>query len=675
MPVKQIARKFHTLDLALSTGGLYVGGLIDIGYGPQRHGEGTRYYKDRETIAYEGSYKYGRWDGYGKRFAADGRLIYEGYFYNDLYHGRGTLYGDNGEYYEGEWVDGLKDGPGTYVKQDGEKYMGNWKKGKYHGKGELHNKEGTLIFKGTHKYGIRVGECYFLDEYNGEVFDGNHIDGILHGQAKYVDSHGNSYEGSWNMGTREGYGKSVNRDGSKYVGQWKSDEKNGDGEDIDKDGYNLKGTFVNGYLENYGILYYPNKAIAYEGEFKKSKFHGLGEIFRGDGILVYSGTFKNGKYDGYGNCYMANNGYYYGYWKNGLRHTGNSELITVEEEEEEGEEEDDGDKFKTGEFRDEHGWVYSGEWVNDKRHGKGKLYDQHGALVYDGEFVNNIVNGEGHHHYTSVMMRGSDFKGTFINGKKEGDGILTYKDGTVLYKGTYVHDTWHGEGEWQDLYGTWYKGTFVLGKRTGSGEVQLSNGHFYKGDFLDGKYHGKGVLVKRKVVCDGYFKNGEYLESNDEREERLKLEEKERKRRELKKNAIAEQMRRRDAALKRRADAKAKAMSKLSNWGDDNDDMEDINEANERIMAEEQEKQRLLKIEEDRKKKEEEAKRAAETPEEEILPSLAKQKRLDILNKRGSRALNRKKIPRKHGKGVSETMEMKKIERKSMLQLPKLNSP
>ena len=46
-----------------------------------------------------------------------------------------------------------------------------------------------------------------------------------------------------------------------------------------------------------------------------------------------------------------------------------------------------------------------------------------------------------------------------------------------------------------------------------------------------------------------------------------------------------------------------------------------------------------------------------------------------MLNKRGSRALNRKKIPRKHGKGVSETMEMKKIERKSMFQLPKLNSP
>ena len=76
-----------------------------------------------------------------------------------MYHGRGTLYGDNGEYYEGEWVDGLKDGPGTYVKQDGEKYTGNWKKGKYHGKGKLHNKEGTLIFKGTHKYDDEDNPC------------------------------------------------------------------------------------------------------------------------------------------------------------------------------------------------------------------------------------------------------------------------------------------------------------------------------------------------------------------------------------------------------------------------------------------------------------------------------------------------------------------------------------
>ena len=43
----------------------------------------------------------------------------------------------------------------------------------------------------------------------------------------------------------------------------------------------------------------------------------------------------------------------------------------------------------------------------------------------------------------------------------------------MVYKGAYVKDQWHGEGEWQDLYGTWYKGEFENGRRTGNGEVLL----------------------------------------------------------------------------------------------------------------------------------------------------------------------------------------------------------
>jgi len=684
MPVKAKppeARKFHTLGLALETGGLYVGGLIDMGIGPQRHGEGTRYYKDKTTIAYQGSYKCGRWDGYGERFGSGGRLIYKGHFSNDLYHGKGTYFGDNGEYYEGDWFEGLKHGMGIYVKQNGEKYVGTWKQNRYHGPGELHNNEGTLVYKGTCDNGIRVGKCYYLNEATGEIFDGQHAEGVLHGEAKYVDENKNSYEGTWNMGVREGYGISVQNDGSKYIGQWKNDMKNGEGADTDKDGYTLKGIFTDGYLEEDGTLYFPNKAVAYEGEFQKSKFHGLGEVFRGDGALIYSGTFINGKYNGYGNLYMENNGYYYGYWKNGLRHTGHIKKDIDKDEDnnsppidggmandarlhDEGEEEDE----MVGEFRDGHGWVYSGEWINDERHGHGKLYDSSGALVYDGKFVHNVASGKGQFYYNSTMMKGSDFKGTFINGKKEGFGILTYKDGTVVYKGTYVKDVRHGEGEWQDLYGTTYKGIFINDKRTGDGELQLNNGDFYKGSFEDGKYHGRGVLVKRNALCDGYFEHGKYLESDEERIKRLQSEELEMKRRELKRQAIAEQMRRRDAALKRRADAKAKALAALSNWGEDEDD-EDINAANERILAE-SEKKKHQEI------ASEEAKQATieETPENEALPSLVQQKRLDLLTKRGSRALNRKKIPRRHGKGVSETEEIKRIERKSLLSLPKIGT-
>ena len=497
-----------------------------------------------------------------------------------------------------------------------------------------------MIFKGTNKDGVKSRNCYYVNEETGEVYDGEYVDGRLHGKAIYIDGDGNKYKGDWHKGKRHGYGIYTSPNGSKYRGQWKDGIKHGSGEDTDTDGFILKGNFVNGYLENDGILFYPNKGIAYEGEFKKSRFHGLGEAFRGDGMKVYSGTFKHGKYNGYGNFYMENGGYYYGYWKDGLRHTGHGEKVETGLEDEEIDEEE----FKTGEFRDENGWVYHGEWIHGKRHGKGKLYDENGHLVFEGQFVNNIVNGTGQHYYTSTMMGGSDFKGTFIDGRKEGFGTLTYKDGTVVYKGTYVKDQWHGVGEWQDLYGTWYKGDFENGRRTGNGEVQLSNGNFYKGMFENGKYHGKGVLVKRNTVCDGYFENGKYLESDLERVQRLKLEEEERKRREQKIKAVRERARLRDEALRRREAARAKASAQMASWGDDSD-VEDINESNARMFEEIEEERKRLEVEEKAREKERLQKEATlvEYPEEKPLPSILNQARIDMLAKRSLRAIKRKK--------------------------------
>ena len=660
---------YHTCDLDLSTGGLYVGGLIDVGIGPQRHGQGKRYYKDKKTLAYEGSYNFGKWHGSGKRFAGDGRLIYDGEFFNDLYHGKGKLFGENGSYYDGEWKNGLKHGYGVHVKQNGEKYTGNWKNGNYDGDGQLFNRNGKIIFKGTHKDGVKNQNCYYFKEDTGEVYEGEYVDGRLHGEATYTDGHGNKYKGSWYEGRKHGYGIYTSPDGSKYCGQWKHDVKDGDGEDTDTDGFTLKGNFRNGYLENDGILFYPNKGIAYEGEFKRSRFHGLGEAFRGDGMKVYSGTFKHGKYDGYGNFYMENEGYYYGYWKDGLRHTGNGEKVETGLEDEENDEEE----FKSGEFRDQNGWVYYGEWIHDKRHGKGKLYDENGHLVFDGQFVSNVVNGAGQHYYTSTMMGGSDFKGTFVDGRKEGFGTLTYRDGTVLYKGIYKKDQWHGEGEWQDLYGTWYKGEFENGRRTGDGEIQLSNGDFYKGSFENGKFHGKGVLVKRNTVCDGYFENGKYLESDTERAERLKLEEEERQRRQRQIHAVRERARLRDEALRRREAAQAKAIAQMASWGTDSD-VEDINESNARISAEIEKKRKKLEVE---KKANEKARiqmeAKIESPEVKPLPSIQQQARMDMLAKRSLRAIKRKRIPRKHGKGISEAAELKKIARQPHSLLPSIS--
>ena len=65
-------------------------------------------------------------------------------------------------------------------------------------------------------------------------------------------------------------------------------------------------------------------------------------------------------------------------------------------------------------------------------------------------------------------MGGSDSKAHSLTAEG-GFGTLTYKDGTVVYKG-YVKDQWHGEGEWHDLYGLGIAANSEM-RSIGNGEV------------------------------------------------------------------------------------------------------------------------------------------------------------------------------------------------------------
>lgn len=55
---------------------------------------------------------------------------------------------------------------------------------------------------------------------------------------------------------RHGKGKFVYADGAKYDGEW-----------------------YEGSMKGYGLLYYKNGALAYEGHWKADKFHGRGVIY------------------------------------------------------------------------------------------------------------------------------------------------------------------------------------------------------------------------------------------------------------------------------------------------------------------------------------------------------------------------------------------------------------
>lgn len=65
-----------------------------------------RYYPDG-ILKFEGNYKDGRPNGYGKSYYASGKLQYEGMWANGVYHGEGTLYDENSQViYTGEWIEG-----------------------------------------------------------------------------------------------------------------------------------------------------------------------------------------------------------------------------------------------------------------------------------------------------------------------------------------------------------------------------------------------------------------------------------------------------------------------------------------------------------------------------------------------------------------------------------------
>lgn len=75
--------------------------------------------------------------------------------------------------------------------------------------------------------------------------------------------------------------------------------------------------------------------------------------------------------------------------------------------------------------------IYKGIWVNDVKHGlgrlfffllnpkKGKLYNEEGFKLYDGEFILGVRTGKGKGYDEFGNKR---YRGDFKNGKKHGKG-------------------------------------------------------------------------------------------------------------------------------------------------------------------------------------------------------------------------------------------------------------
>ncbi len=218
------------------------------------------------------------------------------------------------------------------------------------------------------------------------------------------------------------------------------------------------------YLKGKHIL--DNGSI-YEGQWVNGKPDGEG-IWKFKSGNEYKGSLKNGNLDGNGEFIFASGDKYIGQFKNGKI-------------------QGEGTKF----FREGH--KYKGHFVNGDMSGKGIYYFQNGD-IYEGEFSNNKRNGFGIMQYAN--NDDAVYEGNWVDGIKQGEGILTTKD--FKFSGTWNYNyPKQGKNEFFKT-GVVLEGDFEFQIKHGfllvyvEGTAYYPDGSRYTGLFVDyQKAHGK----------------------------------------------------------------------------------------------------------------------------------------------------------------------------------------
>ena len=107
--------------------GYFKEGVVLKGSSIMYYGEGNNDYLNfNEESRYEGQYKKGKREGFGKFFISNGD-IYVGEFRNDHFNGRGIYYWKNGNIFNGRFKNYKKEGIGVLFCPQIGKLIGLWK--------------------------------------------------------------------------------------------------------------------------------------------------------------------------------------------------------------------------------------------------------------------------------------------------------------------------------------------------------------------------------------------------------------------------------------------------------------------------------------------------------------------------------------------------------------------
>jgi hypothetical protein len=371
------------------------------------------------------------------------------------YYGFGVIEYEDKCYYLGNFVDGsysnmgylyIENGKFIYNEHEYNKYIyaGNFHEGKFSGQGQL------IIF---------VNDIGHIIEIDG-IFE---MGVLAKGKVKYNVEEKYEYDGSFNKYKFHGNGKLI-KDDEIYDGIFNYGVYHNYGILEKKDKFNYKGYFNNGKFNGKGVLKY-NNSDEYNGEFENNLYHGYGILISGNLTerILYEGIFEQGQYHGKGKLYKKN--------------------IIVND----CEEYDVKDTF---------------------------------ILIYEGYFKNNLYSGEGILYHLNGYTK---YEGNFEDGEYSLNGTLYNENKSIIYRGAFKHGKYNGKGnlfvfdennELNELNEPTeeYLGEFLNGKKNGSGMLKYKNFE-YKGEFFNGFYSGMGFLKKFNddsdiiEISDGIFSN------------------------------------------------------------------------------------------------------------------------------------------------------------------------
>jgi len=275
----------------------------------------------------------------------------------------------------------------------------------------------------------------------------------------------------------------VLRNGCIFQSDFHNGRMHGPGEIYWPDGQSYVGQFSHNQMGGEGLFTYPNGST-YEGAVHQG---GHPECPYTVIITInldsspFTGAVQKGLRHGQGKFTDTSGANYVGAWEHGVRNGSGCQLYNF----------DSGATYSGAWKADErqgHGEMlypsgnrYVGEWKKGIRHGEGEMHWEGRKERYIGQWCDGLANGHGEHTWLSPNTPMPPMGATQEFGLNLKQTSLGARDGMVdnRYAGQWSAGKRHGEGIFHYMDGTVYEGQWEKNMKHGAGIFRLVDGKFF----------------------------------------------------------------------------------------------------------------------------------------------------------------------------------------------------